>query len=142
METALTTDFADGTYRFWLPLPQAFELQRSADVSIIEFEQALRDGVGQDADGKFAFLGGGAVSVKAILEVVRLGLIGGGFGMVQGEEIEVGPLRAKELLETYVYPARPLSEAAALAYHIAYAAVFGVKLKKKAPAESEVSATS
>jgi hypothetical protein len=52
--------------------------------------------------------------------------------MVNGEEIEVGPLLAKRLVEDYVYPARPLSEGVVLAWRVLHAAIHGVQLKKKA----------
>lgn len=132
METAITSKFADGEYRFWLPLPQVFELERGTETSILALEEKLRPGIGQDSEGIASFLGGGLATVKEIREVVRLGLIGGNHAMVDGEATEIGPIRAKELVDNYVYPTRPLAESAALAWSILSAAIFGVRLKKKA----------
>lgn len=132
MDTACTTAFGDGEYRFWLPLPQAFELERlCGDVSLLAIEEGLRSGIGQTADGEPEFIGGGGASLRAIRETIRLGLIGGNSGMIDGEEVEVGPMAAKQLVDLYCYPARPLVESAVLAWRILSAAVFGVRLKKK-----------
>lgn len=137
-ETAITLSFAGGEYRFWLPLPQVFELERGCETSILAIEERLRAGIGQNPDGSAAFIGGGLATVKEIRETIRLGLIGGNHALVDGEEVAVGPLRAKELLENYTFPARPLAESAALAWSILSAAIFGIELKKKAePDESE-----
>lgn len=132
METAVNAEFGDGEYRFWLPLPQLFELERSCgDVSILAMEERLRQGIGLSDDGDASFIGGGSAMGKEVLEVIRLGLIGGNSGMVDGAEVEVGPLRAKQLVNLYAYPARPFAESAVLAWRILSAAIFGVRLKKK-----------
>lgn len=132
METAVTAEFADGEYRFWLPLPQMSALERSCgNTSILEIEERLRAAVGQDGE-TYVFLGGGSAMIADIRETIRLALIGGNHGMVGGEEIEVGPIRAKQLVDEYVCPARPMSEGVVLAWRILYALVFGARLKKKA----------
>ncbi|NBC37365.1 gene transfer agent family protein [Novosphingobium sp. FSY-8] len=132
METRVEADFADGQYVFWLPMPQVIELERAAGASILTIEEKLRAGIGQDKDGNIVFAGGGGATVSEIRETIRLGLIGGNRAMVDGSEAEVGPLRAAELVRGYAYPARPLAESAALAWRILSAAIFGVRLKKKA----------
>lgn len=132
METAVEREFGDGQYRFWLPLPQIFELERvCGDVSILAIEERLRGGIGNEADGSLTFIGGGTPMVREVRETIRLGLIGGNHGLVDGEEVEVGPLRAKQLVDLYTYPARPLSEGIVLAWLILSSAIFGVRLKKK-----------
>lgn len=143
MDTAVILPFGDGEYRFWLPLPQVFELERvCGDVSLLAIEERLRGGIGQDATGEFVYAGGGSAMVREIRETIRLGLIGGNSGMVDSAEVEVGPLRAKELLDLYIYPARPMVESALVAWRILHAAIFGVRLeegskKKGEPALSE-----
>lgn len=138
METAVTLDFADGEYRFWLPLPQVVELERkNGDTSILVIEERLRGAIGVEesedgAEPKFVFLGGGSAMVGDVRETLRLALLGGNWGMVDGEEIEVGPGLAKQLLANYVYPARPLAEGVVLAWRVLHAAIHGVRLKKKA----------
>lgn len=136
MDTAFTAEFADGEYRFWLPMPQVFEFERE-NGPLTKFEEDMRPGIGVDGDDKFVFMGGGSASSKAILEIIRLALIGGNSGEVNGEEDEVGPIRAKRLVAEYCYPARPLSEAAALAFRIASTAIFGIKLKAQKKTDDE-----
>lgn len=135
MDTAVTLAFADGEYRFWLPLPQVFELERNTgDTSILVLEERMRSAIGVDDAGEFVFAGGGAAMVKDVREVIRCALVGGDSCMVDGQENEVGPIRAKVLTDTYVYPARPLAEGVVLAWRILHAAINGVKLddvKKK-----------
>lgn len=131
-ETAISLPFADGEYRFWLPLPQVFELERTCgDVSVISMEERFRASIGVDEQGGFVFTGGGAAMVKEVRETIRLGLIGGATAMVDGAEVEIGPQRAKQLIEAYCYPVRPLSEGVVLAWQILNAAIFGIRLKKK-----------
>lgn len=134
VETRVEADFADGRYVFWLPMPQVIELERIAGASILAIEERLRAGIGQEDGGGVVFLGGGGATVREIREVIRLGLIGGNEGCASGEVREVGPLVARDLVDAYVYPNRPLVEGAALAWRILNAAIFGVQLKKKATA--------
>lgn len=67
-----------------------------------------------------------------INDTVRLGLIGGNSGPEEGGSTDVGPQRAKLLVDTYGFPARPLNEVAALAWKILHAAIVGIDVKKKA----------
>lgn len=131
MDTAVVTNFADGQYRFWLPLPQVFELERNCETSLLAIEERLRAGIGQDAEGRAVFLGGGDARVKEIRETIRLALIGGNHAVIDGEQQDVGPIRAKELVDSYTFPSRPLAESAALAWDILSASIFGIRLKKK-----------
>lgn len=128
--TEITLPFADGTYRFWLPIPQVNELESKlasfgGPVSMFGLEWQLRQSISLAANGDAVFAGGGDAVAKAVRETIRLGLIGGGFAVVDDDKVEVGPNRAKELLEAYVYPARPLAEAAALAWRVLAAAIYG-----------------
>ena len=141
MDTAVELDFADGRYRFWLPLPQVIELERKTDASILVIEERLRGAIGvegKDGEGEpnFVFLGGGSAMMADVRETIRLALIGGNSGFVEEAEIEVGPGVARQLIDNYVYPARPLSEGVVLAWRILHAAIHGVELasqKKSAP---------
>jgi len=137
-DTAVELDFADGQYRFWLPLPQITELERkTGDTSILVIEDRLRGAIGVEDAGeaggepRFVFLGGGAPMIADVRETLRLGLIGGGSGLVDGAEVEVGPNTARRLVDSYAYPARPLGEGVVLAWRILHAAIHGVRLKKK-----------
>jgi hypothetical protein len=121
--TEITVPFADGQYRFWLPMPQVNELEKT--ISVCELEWHLRPSVALSADGSAVYAGGTVAQVRAIRDTIRLGLIGGAKGTVDGETVEVGPNRARELVDAYVFPAQPLGDAAALAWRILAAAVYG-----------------
>ncbi|GGC23000.1 hypothetical protein GCM10011371_08360 [Novosphingobium marinum] len=134
--TAVDLPFADGTYRFWLTLAPLAELERTLSelaanaperpASMLGLEWQLRSGISLTEEGKAVYTGAADSSaVKAIRETIRLALVGGNLAIVDGEEREVSPQRAKELVETYVYPERPLGEAAAMAWRILGAAVYG-----------------
>lgn len=141
MDTKTSFGFGDGEYTFWLPLPQVIELQRRCGLvdnegklhpkSILTIFDQISDGMGSDGEGSVLWIGGGAALPNECNEVLRLGLIGGNAGMVDGAEIQVGPHRAKELVDLYGYPARPLSEVMALAYRVLHAAIVGIDVKKK-----------
>lgn len=141
-DTATDILFGDGTYRAWLPLPQAIELERKCGLtdrdgrthpkSMFTIYEQIGEGFGKSDDDNLIFLGGSSVPARDCNEVIRLGLIGGN----SGPDGDVGPRRAAELIDLYGYPARPLSEVAATAWKILHAAIVGISLKKKAePAE-------
>lgn len=140
METAVTITFADGEYRFWLGLPQIVALERACgDVSILTIEERMRAAIGQDGD-EFIFLGGGSAMIADVRETIRLALIGGNHALTDAGEVEVGPIRAKQLVDEYICPARPLSEGVVIAWRILHGAIFGVRLdaKKKPVAAKRV----
>jgi hypothetical protein len=141
-ETRVEAEFADGEYVFWLPLIQVAELERTTGTPMLAIEESLRPAIGKDVDDAFHFTGGGAATVKQIREVIRLALIGGNDGMVDGEKVEMGPHAAKHLVDAYVYPARPLGEGAVLAWRILHGAIFGVRLKKAEVTQEDQSSPS
>lgn len=137
MDTAVELAFADGTYRFWLALPHVVELERKAgNKSVFAIYDQVGAGLGLNDDAP-VYLGGGQAMVTDIRETIRLGLIGGNSGMVDGSEGEVGPQRARDLVDSYTYPNRPLIEGMHIAWAILHAAITGITLKKKAPADDE-----
>ena len=141
MDTATTITFGDGDYRAWLALPQAIELERKCGVadrdgkthpkSLFTIYEQIGEGFGRDEAGELVFMGGPTVPVRDINETIRLGLIGGNNGPDDGSGADVGPIRALRLVELYGYPARPLSEVAAIAWKILHAAIVGIDLQKK-----------
>lgn len=140
-DTAVEIGFADGTYRFWLPMPQVVELERKCGgKSIFTMFDQIGAGIGL-VDDKPVYVGGGSAMATDVREIIRLGLIGGNSAMVAGEEKQVGPNTARELVESYVYPACPLIESAHVAWAILHAAISGVHLKKKANLEEAVTST-
>lgn len=145
MDTAIELKFADGTYRFCLPLPQIFELERKTGTqmpdgsrrskSIFQIYDEMGEALGQSGDGDVVFIGGGKSCAIDIIETIRCGLIGGGEGMVNGEVVPVSPLTASQIVKDYCYPSRPLSECLGVAWSILHAAIIGVELKKKVEPE-------
>lgn len=136
MDTAAELTFADGVYRFWLPLPQVIELERRCGQrgddgklhpkSVVTIFDGLNDSLGLQ-DDNLVWIGGGAIHPSEVNEVLRLALIGGN----SGPDGEVGPVRAGELVALYGYPARPLIEVAGLAWRVLRAAILGIEVKKK-----------
>ncbi|MEJ7933490.1 hypothetical protein WG907_04360 [Sphingobium sp. AN558] len=105
--------------------------------SIFAMYDAISAGLGITDDGA-VYVGGATALVGDIRNIIMQGLIGGASGLVDGDEIEVGPQTAGELVTANVYPARPLIEGMHIAWAILNAAINGVVLKKKQSAESEV----
>lgn len=146
-DTATEIAFGDGTYRVWLPLPQAIELERKCGLtdregrtwpkSLFTIYEELGTGFVRDDAGELAFIGGGAALARDANEVIRLGLIGGNNGPDEGQGTEVGPIRAGRLVDLYGFPARPLSEVTAIAWKILHAAIVGIRVEKKAEAPSD-----
>lgn len=122
--TEITLPFADGQYRFFLPIAMVDELDQKHG-SIMRLEPALRAGIALGKDGNAIFAGGGEAPARAIRDVIRCALVGGNKATVDQKEIEVGPNEAKRLVSAYVHPARPLGESAALAWRILAAAIYG-----------------
>jgi hypothetical protein len=130
MSNRIEMAFADGVYEFALPLPRIDELQRKTGVGI---------------GGLFARVLKGCIEIKGsviqlpqnaefyaldIIETIRQGLIGGGRGMVDGNEIEVTPALAHRLIENYVLT-EPLNKSWSLAGAILGACVMGYTPPKK-----------
>jgi len=124
--TEITLAFADGRYRFFLPMTQLNEFEAKHG-SILSLEPHLRAGIALDTEGRAIYTGGGEAEAKAIREVVRQALIGGNRATIDGVIAEVGPNRARELVDAYVYPAQPLGDGAALAWRILAAAIYGTE---------------
>jgi len=141
-DTAISLDFAGGKYRFWLPMPQVVAIERGPVAhkhegyprSIFAMYDQIAAGLGM-ADSGAVYVGGATALVGDIRNIILQGLIGGNNGLVDGEEMPVGPQTAGELVAEYVFPARPLTEAMHVAWSILHAAIHGIDLKKKAAAD-------
>lgn len=123
-QTALELKFADGDYLFDLKLPQLAELQRIRDAGIFKIYGRVLKGRYMLGDNPVAVPEDGEVYAEDLIETIRLGLIGGGKGMVNGQEVSVPALRARSLVETYCHPA-PLREIWAIAAAILAARIEG-----------------
>lgn len=140
MQTWIQLPFADGEYLFRLGLAQIVELERKCDAGIGRIYGRTRAGrLGFDPaealpdEGEYRF--------PELVEIIRQSLIGGGAGMVDGVDTTVTPVRANQLVETYLLGATDqrlaLTRIWALAFAILHALVEGyTPPKKDAPGES------
>lgn len=135
METRTTLPFADGDYDLWLPMPRVVAIER-------ETARIDRDGVKQphsifamyhDIGSHLAKIGEESVLAgpsPALLSeahtIIRHALIGGGSGQVNGESLTVGESVARDLVDTYCYPAHPAIFDLGMAWQILNAAIYGV----------------
>ena len=108
MQTELELAFGDGRYLFRLPIKQIVALEKKAGPI--------------DAVKQRLIFGG--YSILDVLEVIRHGLIGGGRGIVNGEEKAVSDLLATHLVETYA-EGTPLADTAATARSVISALFVG-----------------
>lgn len=135
--------FGDGEYLFKLGLAQIAELQTKCGAGIGKIyarvlagryesglaDDPLRQTIGLPGQGEW-FAGD-------LLETIRLALVGGGEGMVSGEAVKVSPTRAVQLVEAYVFPARPLDEAWTLAAAILTSLIVGYQPPEGAGADTK-----
>lgn len=136
-DTRVELDFANGRYSFWLPLPRVLELERvCGNKSIFQMYDEMGAGLGVQGVAP-VYMGGGSAKVTDIRETIRLGLLGGNAGLVDGSEIEVGPITARNLVDEYTFPNRPMIEGLHIAWSILHAAISGISLKKKADEDQE-----
>lgn len=140
ISTALELEFADGEYLFDLKLPQLAELQEKRGCGVFKL-------YGRVLKGRFIFEGtaiadttAGEAYAEDLFETIRLGLIGGGHGIVDGKEIEVSALLAKQLVERYCHTA-PLREAWSITASILAAKIEGYEQKKDEPAPEPAAET-
>jgi hypothetical protein len=136
VDVSLDADFADGHYSFDLKLPQVLELQEKCGKGIFAIYSSIQAGRGLFGGENIGLFDGAMADYREIRETIRLGLIGGNCGIVDGEQIEVGPLTAKRLVENYV-DTRPMQEGWALASAILGARILGASKKKVTPEKAE-----
>lgn len=112
MATHIDLEWADGVYRFRLPLPQINELQRKTGKGIgILFRDVLKGRYNlPDGGGSFGNPIEAEFHSNDIIETIRQGLIGGRKAWLDGEEVQLDDRAVASLMTTYVYPARPLTQ--------------------------------
>lgn len=141
LPTDIWLDFGDGEYCFAFLLPQQIELEKTTGYidaagnqrrkGVIELYGDVLAGLSV-IDGQIvANPHSGRASGFDCREVIRLALIGGGKGQVNGAEVPVNAAKARALVEAYV-DAAPLIERWTLAAAILRAAVEGYDPPKKA----------
>jgi hypothetical protein len=129
-------EFGDGQYTFALPLAQISELQRKCGIGIGGLYARALKGITRVGNETMLVPGAAEFYALDVVETIRHGLIGGGKGVVNGEEIKVTPLIANRLIDTYVL-GQPLVEAWKTATSILFAAIMGYDPPKKAPPAKE-----
>lgn len=135
LTTAHEAAFADGRYLFDLKLPQLAELQEKRG-PIFQVHARVCSGCLFEGSKLIINLGDNGAHAADIFETIRLGLIGGGRGVVNGSEIEVSPLTALNLVERYCHEA-PLVQNLQLAATIITGRVTGFVPPKKDEAATE-----
>lgn len=144
LSAEIDLDFADGRYLFALRLPQLEELEERCGYTDAKGNRHRRGVIaiygdliaGLDIqDGEIVAIPqiGQASGIDA-RHVIRLGLIGGGKGLVEGKEARVDALVARSLCERYVDNA-PIVKRWTMAAAILKAAIEGYEPKKAEPAK-------
>ncbi len=140
----ITLEWADGEYEFRLPVGLIGELQTKCGAGIAKIYARLMAGRFMDRDGSIALNPMQAeFSYEDIAEVIRLGLIGGGRGVVDDKPVEVSPTVALKLIRGYVHT-RPLLENWKVASAVMSAFVIGYNdpdAEKKSPKRGKVTTT-
>lgn len=135
MATFIDIDFADGNYRFALPILQIEELQRKCGAGIGEIYNRVLGGA-YVQDGQILLSPGEArFYVLDIIETVRHGLIGGKQGSVNEQPVEVTPPDATRLINAYLKD-QPLIKAWEIAFSVLAATMVGYE-PKDAPPKSD-----
>jgi len=138
VDTAITRDFADGVYRFWLPMPQVIAAEREmarrdADGapqphSIFTVFHELGAHLGQLGD-ETVLTGPSPALLDDAHAIIRNALAGGADGYVNGAAVAVNGSMARELVAVYCYPARPAIHDLGLAWEVLRAAIYGIDPK-------------
>lgn len=138
MANFIDLDFADGEYRFALPLAQIDELQRKCGAGIGAIFARTLKGASRHGDNIILAPGQAEFYAADIIETIRQGLVGGKTGTVDGKAVEVTPPIARRLVDNYVLN-QPLSHAWEIAVAILGAVIVGYEPpgKKEQAAASE-----
>lgn len=134
-QTEITLAFGDGEYLFRLGLAQINELQAKCGIGIgglyarlLKGRYIMQSGQQVGAAGEAEFF------IADIIETLRQGLIGGGKGLVDGQAVQVTPLVANRLVQSYGPPARPVVEGWTVAAAVLGALIEGYTPPKDPPA--------
>jgi len=146
-ENYISLQWADGDYEFRLGIGQVGELQTKCDAPIGEIYSRLMAGRYVDKATNEIILNPLEARFKYedITETIRLSLVGGNKGVVNGQPIEVSPTLALKLVRDYVYT-RPLLENWKVAAAILNALMIGYadpdkSTEKKSPKAATAKAT-
>lgn len=117
--TASHLAFADGDYDFFMPMARLIAAEREMGCSIFELFHHLGDNLGS-LNGAELLAGPSPATMHQCRALIRNALIGGG----EPED------SARELIETYCFPARAAILDAALAFTILRGMIYGVKVEE------------
>jgi hypothetical protein len=134
-QNTIDLEFGDGVYDFALLLPQISELQRKTDTGIGKLYARVVRGCIPDPKGNGQWVLNPSTAeffALDLIETIRHGLIGGGRGTVNGEEVKVTPQLANRLIDAYVLN-QPLVEAWKVAATVLGVCVLGYDPPKKDP---------
>lgn len=143
----IVLEWADGEYEFRLPVGQIAELQVKCDAPVGRIyarlmagrylERSTGDVVLNPLQAEFRY--------EDVVEVIRLALIGGKRGIVNGQNVDVTPTKALQLVRDYVHT-RPLLENWKVAAAVVSAFLIGYtdpdKAEKKSPVRDRATAGS
>jgi hypothetical protein len=141
-QTSISLPFADGNYSFRLGLAQINEIQnRTGDGIGAVFARLLKGRYFQRTPNGEVAVGDpsqGEYRIEDILAVIRQGLLGGGKGVVDGQEVRVDAQRAEELVKNYVLAEGcPLRDSWALAAAILSVTIEGYEPPEPVPASKK-----
>lgn len=118
METRTNRHFAGEDRDFWLPMARVIAFEREADCSIFALHDSIGKNLAESSDGTLLLVGPSEARLKACHSLIRNALIGA----------EMPEMEARDLVQTYCYPARPAIHDMELAYRILDAAILGINL--------------
>lgn len=146
MDTRVTHPFADGDYEFWLPMPRIVAIERECarldgegvkqPRSVLALFHEIGENLGA-MGGSDIIAGPVTARMSEVQSIIRHGLIGGASGLANGEAVTVTETTARDLVETYCYPARPAIHDLGLAWRILRAAIYGIDQGSKKKSEAE-----
>jgi hypothetical protein len=135
MQAWIDLEFADGEYKFALPVPQINELQSKCGIGIGGLFRRVCSCISVNKDMQpVPVLANAEFYLADIMETIRQGLIGGGKAVVNGEEIQVTPAIANRLIANYVSD-KPLLPNISIAASILSVCIVGYDPPKAEPAQ-------
>lgn len=139
-QNKIELQFADGAYWFALPLAQIDELQRKCGAGIGTIFSRVMRGASRIGDDIILAPGSSDFYALDLIETIRQGLIGGGLGTVNGQEVRVSPPLADRLITNYVLT-QPMVRSWEQAISILAAVIVGYE-RPETPGKKESAAAS
>lgn len=127
MQTHRDIPFGDGVYTFKLGMAQILAIEEKCSAGIGAVYARTLAGVREKDGTIFGYGPDAEFRLADVLEICRQGLIGGGSGWADGQEVTVSAHKANHLIETYLRPdaGKALHDAWILAARICQDCVYG-----------------